>query len=454
MRIQIEDWADKNLTYNAIELMTEAVMCYKVGASRAAFLLSYLAFKTTIRERVLGAVKPDTIDDKCWEEQIINPLDNDNKWEEKLNAIVAASKQDGKGEGAVFRFTNYERIKNRYEYWKNVRNSCAHAKGEHITSCTVEQFWNYMQDDISEFYVLGGRVYLFDRLMYSYKYFITVGEEKLRYILKDIALVYKRNTIQCFEKLYEKNKTCLMLNKSNIGFWTTVIDTDNELIREAFVDFLYQHIDSFIEWYENFPKIFVFMVSRHKTFIQEWLMPYLENGYYIEENTFWKLLVEVLGVDSNLVNLDKITNNYNRFRMIEKIELQQMELAVLHKNKVFKKFLYNAGKEYFFNDANSHWSYYAHDSNMCDMFPEKCFEYVEWDIDVVEKINLSYRELEESDNMRGNPDSKNNASIRRNSYDRIIAKYNNEIVQIIEDNNKDLNEYKFVKCSLQKQNLV
>ena len=166
MRIQIEDWADKNLTNNAIELMTEAVMCYKVGASRAAFLLSYLAFKTTIRERVLEAVKPDTIDDKCWEEQIINPLDNDNKWEEKLNAIVAASKQDGKGEGAVFRFTNYERIKNRYEYWKNVRNSCAHAKGEHITSCTVEQFWNYMQDDISEFYVLGGRVYLFDRLMY------------------------------------------------------------------------------------------------------------------------------------------------------------------------------------------------------------------------------------------------------------------------------------------------
>lgn len=69
-----------------------------------------------------------------------------------------------------------------------------------------------MQDDISEFYVLGGRVYLFDRLMYSYKYFITVGEEKLRYILKDIALVYKRNTIQCFENFYEKNKTCLMLN--------------------------------------------------------------------------------------------------------------------------------------------------------------------------------------------------------------------------------------------------
>ena len=136
MKMQIEDWSEKNLTPNAIGLMTEAVMCYKVGAYRASFLLSYLAFKTTIRDRVLMAVKPDTINDKCWEEQIINPLDNDNKWEEKLNNIVAASKQDGEAQGAVFRFTNYERIKNRYEYWKNIRNSCAHAKDEHITSCT------------------------------------------------------------------------------------------------------------------------------------------------------------------------------------------------------------------------------------------------------------------------------------------------------------------------------
>lgn len=452
MKIQIEDWADKNLTPNAIELMTEAVICYKVGAYRAAFLLSYLAFKTTIRERVLIAAKPDTIDDKCWEEQIINPLDNDNKWEEKLNNIVAASKQDGKGEGAVFRFTNYERIKNRYEYWKNIRNSCAHAKDEHITSCTVEQFWNYMQDDIPEFYVLGGKVYLFDRLMYSYKYFITVGEEELKHILKDIALVYKRNTRQCFEKFYEKNKTCLIINKSNVGFWTTVIDIDNEIIRESFVDFLYQHIDSFIEWYENFPKIFTLMVSRHKTFIQESLMPYLEKGYYIEEDTFWKLLVEVLCIDTDLVDLDKITRNYNKFRMIEKIELQQMELAVLHKNKVFKKFLLNAGREYFLNDANSHWSYYAYDSDMSDKFPEKCFEYVEWDIDIVEKINSSYRELEESYTMRGNPDSKCNANIRRNSYDRIISKYSKEIIQIIEDNNKSLNEYTFIESSLQRQN--
>lgn len=102
MKIQIEGWAEENLTDDAVRLMSEAVMCYKVGVDRAAYLLSYLAFKTTIRQRILAAAKPDEINDKCWEEQIIVPLEDDNKWEEKLNIIVAATKKDGTGESAIF----------------------------------------------------------------------------------------------------------------------------------------------------------------------------------------------------------------------------------------------------------------------------------------------------------------------------------------------------------------
>ena len=89
---------------------------------------------------------------------------------------------------------------------------------------------------------------------------------------------------------------------------------------------------------------------------------------------------------------------------------------------------------------------------MRDEFPEKCFEYVEWDSDIVERINSAYRELEESYNMRENLDSRCNADTRKNSYDRIIAKYSKEIMQIIEDNKKSLNEYEFIKSSLQRQN--
>lgn len=126
-----------------------------------------------------------------------------------MNKLVFAAKIEGKGIGAVFRFTNYERIKNRYEYWKNVRNSCAHAKDEHITSSIVEQFWNYIQDDLSEFYILGGRQYLLDRLCYDYKYFYIVGKEELEKTFKEISVVYKRDIKKCFEQIYEKNRECI-----------------------------------------------------------------------------------------------------------------------------------------------------------------------------------------------------------------------------------------------------
>lgn len=219
MRLLIEDWSQKNLTEYAVDLMEEAVMCYKVGAYRSAYLMSYLAFKTTIRERVLNASKPDGIEDRCWKDQILAPLDNDNKWEETLNNIVFATKDEGKGVGAVFKYTNPERIKNRYEYWKNIRNSCAHAKDEHITSSTVEHFWNYMQDDLPVFYVLGGKQYLLDKLCRDYKYFQTVGKEELKKTLKDISIVYKRDIAECFSFFCDKISMCLQLNDRNIEFW-------------------------------------------------------------------------------------------------------------------------------------------------------------------------------------------------------------------------------------------
>lgn len=151
------------------------------------------------------------------------------------------------------------------------------------------------------------------------------------------------------------------------------------------------------------------------------------------------------------VDLDKITSIYDYFKIIDKVELDQADLDVLHKHKVFQKFLYHAGDQYFHNSADAHWQYYAYTSNMKDEFPEKCFEYVEWDIELVAKINCAYRELEHSAAGRTNTDSKCYAERRRESYDKIIAKYRKQITQTIKDNKKELDEYKAIKSSLDKQ---
>lgn len=447
MKLLIKDWSQKNLSKNAVGLMEEAIMCYKVGAYRSAYLMSYLAFKTTIRERILNAPKPDCINDTCWNDQILEPLDNDNKWEEAMNNIIFAAKESGQGPGAVFKFTNYERIKNRYEYWKNIRNSCAHAKDEHITSSTVEQFWNYMQDDLSEYYVLGGKQYLIEKLSYDYKYFYTVGKEELENTLKDITIIYRKDIVECFDSFCEKNPICLQLESKNIEFWKEIICGSNEIIREGFLDFFYMRNDAelFMDWYKQFPQFFYFMISRHKEMIQETIAPRLEEQrFYLEEDVFWHLLVEILKIDANLIDINKVTSDYYKFKMIKVMNLSEEELEVLHKYKVFQKFLLNAGKEFFKNDSESHFKYYNYISETEDTDIEQCFKYMEWDIHVIETFNNAISELENSCECRSNSYSIENGKTRKEIYKKIVYQYKNNIEETVQKSQREMKEYKFV----------
>lgn len=449
MKLLIEDWSHKNLTENAMDLMEEAVMCYKVGAYRSAYLMSYLAFKVTIRERVLKATKPDCINEKCWEEQILRFLDNDNKWEEKLNMIVSATTENGQGERGVFRFTNYERTKNRYEYWKDVRNSCAHAKDEHITSSTVEQFWNYIQDDLSEFYVLGGEAYLLEKLCYDYKYFNTVGKEELEKTLQEISFVYKKDIQRCFRQFYENNKACLAINDYQLTFWDTVINIEIEEVRNGFLDFLYLHKDVFIEWYSKFPKLFYLMIGLHKEIIQESLAPYLEGQGYIEDSVFWHLFAEILKVDSKLINIDSVTSDYNKLKMIAKIDLQKEEMEILHKHNVFQKFLFNAGSEFFANTSDAHYQFYRNYSSIKDDRDiEECLHYLEWNINVIEKFNIAIAELENSCQYRIDSDRIALGEHRREIYKKIINQYKDNIENTVLENNKSIGDYEFISHML------
>lgn len=453
MKLLIEEWSQKNLTENAADLMGEAIICYKVGAYKSAYLMSYLAFKVTVRERVLKADRPDCITEKCWDEQIFRPLDNDNKWEEKLNTLVSAAKENGQGEQGVFRFTNYERIKNRYDYWKNVRNSCAHAKDERITSATVEQFWNYMQDELPLFYVLGGKQYLLEKLCYVYNYFQTVGREELENVLKDISIVYKKGVKECFERFYEKNKQCLQLESRNIDFWKVILCGGNEIILEEFLDFYcsLKNAALFVKWYQRFPQFFDLMVSRHKEMIQETLAPYLETPKInYEEDVFWQLLVKILKVDEKLIDINKVTMDYDKIKMIEKMKLNEEEIEMLHKNKVFQKLLLNAGERFFKNDSESHSNYYSYYSETEDIDIEQCFKYVEWDMNVVEKINYAIGELINNCELRLKSSSIRNGETRKEIYKKIVCQYKDNIEDTLQKNQKDIGEYKFISDFLTK----
>lgn len=446
MRLIIEEWADNYLCGDGIELMKEAIVCYKTGVYRASLLMSYLAFKTSIKEKVLTAQRPDAVNEKCWYEQVIEPLRNDNKWEERMNDLVERACADGSGLAAVFRFSNYERVKNRYDFWRNIRNSCAHAKSEKISSATVEHFWEYMMDDFSEYYVTGATNYINEKLVESYLYYYTVGEDRIDNLLNEIALVYKKNAKECFDNLFVKCPYCLSLNDRDILFWKNIINNKNETIRDAFADFFIEHIDYFAIWYKQFPQIFTIMYEKDKTFIQRVLSPWLEGNFYFEGEVLWKLLVQILQIDSKLVELNKVTSDYQKLIQLPQVAiLDEYEKEVFRKNRIFNLFLNNAGRDYFINNSYAHQQYYQAGSGKCDMYSEKCFEMIEWDLDLVNKFNSACGELRQSMEWRSNQYAIQNGETRKHSYQQVLIAYKDKILSVLHNIGKDISEFEEIQ---------
>ncbi|MGU9483667.1 hypothetical protein ACV31K_07175, partial [Clostridium perfringens] len=257
MKSEIEIWSEKNLTDNAKVLMQESIACYKIGAYRSAYIMSYLAFKQTIRERVITAPSyPDCyVDNIEWNNNVVELLKKDDKWEETINKIIEANpekKKDNKF-ASIFMYSNREKVLIRYKYWKNIRNSCAHAKNESIDSATIEQFWNYIKDDLSEFYVLGGKTYLMNELIDCYKYYDCDAKD-IAHLLMDIKIIYKDELKEFFKEFLNnliKVKRSLINNK-NIKFWEQIIFNHEDIIKNEFVASICEKQEIFLDFYKYF----------------------------------------------------------------------------------------------------------------------------------------------------------------------------------------------------------
>lgn len=436
MNLKIEEWSHKNLTDSANELMKESILCYKVGAYRSAYLMSYLAFKQTIRERIINAPSyPNSYnDDTEWEISVLKPLKNDDKWEETINEIIKSNEKSKKFKG-IFSYQNRERMLNRYEYWKNIRNSCAHAKDEHIDSATVEQFWNYMQDDMNEFYVLGGEKYLLDELVRRHKYYACDTDKDISNLLDDIKVVYRNKLGEFFNdflKSIEKQHIDI-INDSNYNFWRDIIYYKEDCIKDNFALCISKNERTFLDLFKYYPNILGLIVNNDQRFIQDYVNSLLDkklSNYYKYDECFWKLLICSLKIQPNILDLDSITNNYNNLILIEKIELEKKDEMLLNEYDIFKKFIFKAGREFFQNDSGSHWDYYIK-YNKSDEYIKKCFDYLKWDKEVTDKLESAYSSLLDYIDQRYEYDSINRGKKRLRAYEEIIEHNRDKILRII-----------------------
>lgn len=228
-----------------------------------------------------------------------------------------------------------------------------------------------------------------------------------------------------------------MINSANLKFWGQIIFNKEDVIKEVFALSICEKQYIFLQFYNYFHDILKLTISCNKRFIQDYINPLLckeLSEKYLYKKYFWEILC------GSLIEHSK------------SIDINEYEKCLLNKYKVFNRFILNSGKDMFRNDANSNWEYYSFGNEKDDSYIIKCFDYIEWDIEMIEEIESSYEELKISMEMRSSLASKSNGSSRIILYKEIIARGRERIKKIC--NNTDLEKYPNInKIILDKEDL-
>lgn len=443
MKLQVELWAEKVKPFGeeSENLFKESVLCYKVGAYTSAFLMSYLAFRTAIRHRILKCTYRPTnyTSEEMWNSNISSHLKYDDSWEDALDKIIEASQDNIK---AIIYFENRDKALNELKYWRNVRNACAHAKKATIDSSTVESFWNYLRDNMGKFYVLGGKEYLVEKMVDYYKYHKVdaqiSGEKDL--LIHDIKAVYADPSEffqQFFTKLLqERSNSIIIVDDKNLDFWKDFIDTDYEGIQIGIVKQLMEEEYRFNSFYSKFPKILEIAMSIDSRFtwnvLSEWLA---KTATWVSESNqdFWNMICSALERNKDSIDVDKITKKID-LEFILGVTFSDGQIAVLKDCGFFNKSILTSGKYFFKVDYDS----IIHYNGRQELEVVPWFNYVKWDMDLLGKMNAAFNEIKQQIKKQQGKHYGSMEIQRRNLFEKIIQTNREKILAQIPTENLEL----------------
>lgn len=239
MKVPFEDWLIRQkVSLQASELLKEAILCYKSSAYRASLLFSYLTFQTILKDRILEAKKPNAIPQPLWD-SIQKDLFNDDIWESKLLETV-----NRKQPAEIFILS--EGVRKQYEYWKDRRNDCAHAKGNQISYQHVEVFWLFIESNLAKFVVNGGKESLLEEIKVHFDWNLTPRNADYTELIELIpGVVEKLDHNDFLQNIYDYfNDKGITTVDTVINFWVSLLKIDGEFSNSV-VKFLMDK-DSFI----------------------------------------------------------------------------------------------------------------------------------------------------------------------------------------------------------------
>lgn len=293
MELQIEKWVNKTKAFSkeSKDLFDEAVKCYKVGANRAAFIMSYLAFEKEIQLRILNfTTVPNDVGEEEWN-SICKNLQNESEWEKTIFKEVIQKNK-------IMKLPNKNTIEKKLQVYKVTRNACTHANGHTVNAATVEEFWNFLKDNMQNFNVNGGKEYFKEALYISFR----DRNEEINIDYKEILESMKYASLNDSELLeiwsYIYKKMHNIDRKYSKEFWDDIIYDTNDNIRKNILDFIKSSCEIFSYFYKM-NKDILDLIFQHEggiNFRKEILWQWIVNGdiYNIMEEEYWNLVIKII----------------------------------------------------------------------------------------------------------------------------------------------------------------
>lgn len=227
MELAIEKWlSNYSFDQESMKLFQESVVCYKAGAYRAGFLFSYLGSQSVIKNRVLEANCPDDVKEFFWNE-ITQRLINDDEWENAVWEAYTAKKH-----GEIFKIGDGH-LKIQLEYWRGIRNDCAHAKDNEIIAAHVESYWAFLRSNMPKIVVTGGKDSIINRIKKHFDIKYTPSNTDPIPIVQDMESGVKESDLEAvYKELAEQTKDnfdyVLGLKDSEPAlFWKRILDLES-----------------------------------------------------------------------------------------------------------------------------------------------------------------------------------------------------------------------------------
>jgi len=238
MRLEFEDWVQsQKISETAKDLFTEAITCYKASAYGASLLLSYLAFQTIIKDRILATRRrPSNIPDEIWD-SIIQGLRDDDRWD----GVVFEAIQR-KSPSPIFRLS--DDLRRQVTYWRDRRNDCAHYKRNAIGFSHVESYWLFTKSNLAKFVVSGSKEGLLDDIRVHFDRSLTPADADCNFIVEQIPNAievdeledFLEGVLRVFEELYRQPSGTY--HEDEIDFFNRMLDISDVEIVSELVGFL------------------------------------------------------------------------------------------------------------------------------------------------------------------------------------------------------------------------